>query len=146
MYQLMLNAFGNLNNQGNPVNVANATPVLDTYQITTAMAVTALAPNATSEKLYILPSQNYGIGTGSTNPLSGSLQVTLSKKATIGIFVNGNLQRQYAAVKAGRTVIDFAEPGLEVNIAFGDYIEVKITREEEDSALTLGKVVVYQSL
>lgn len=146
MYQLMLNAFGNLNNQGNPVNVANATPVLDTFPILTTMAVTGGSPTVDSEKLYILPSANYGLGTGSTNPLSGSLQVTLSKPATVGIYVNGNLQRQYTAVPAGRTVIDFAASGLEVNIAFGDYITVKLTRETEDSTLTLGKVVVYQAL
>ena len=138
----MQTAFSNTNSNGNFVDPASATPVLDIQNIAN-LAVTGAGPEATSENIYITPSQLYGLGPSSTNRLSGSFACVLSKPAKIGIYVDGNLQREYTK-PAGYNLIDFSDPLLLVNIGFNTIITVKLTRGAEDSTLSSGKLRIYQ--
>lgn len=138
----MQTAFSNTNSNGNFVDPASATPVLDVQNIAN-LSVTELAPEATSENIYIPASQFYGLGPSSTNRLSGSFACVLSKPGKIGIYVDGNLQREYSK-EAGYNIIDFSDPLLLVNIGFNTVVTVKLTRVTLDNTLSSGKLRIYQ--
>lgn len=138
---MAFNAFTKLNKNGFPVDVANATPTLDFYQLLASLSVTGVSPTSKSSVIYILDSEYYGLGANSSNALSGTFQCTLSKAAKVSIYVDGNLEKQ-VSLGAGRNIINFDTIG--VAIAFGNNVQFELVRDAEDCTLSEGRFVVYQ--
>lgn len=137
------NAFANLNKNGLPVDVANATPTLDIFTFLATISVTGLDPIKDSAIFTIEKSEYYGLGVASSNKLSGFLSLKLDKAAKVNVFVNGVLQRQYN-LPVGKSTIDFSKTGEEVNVGFDSEIYVSLERLSADAILSEGRIVINQ--
>ena len=138
-----MGAFQALNDQGFPVNVANATPILFSgtgYN----PEVVELTPEAFTDNIYILASQYYGLGVGATTPLAATYNLTLDTPATLRVYKNGE-QLRSKNLPAGVSTVSTDTFDLDMPLAFGDTLAYQLVRTGEDATVTNGIVTIYQA-